>query len=457
MRSNVLVLAALVAAVGGGYGCSSGPPPIAGFFGAGGGPPESGGGPSASSGAEFPTPSFGATSVAATPPHPLAGGTLIVLNDGHTAVAADPDHDLLYVADTTASQLLHTIQLGAGDEPGRLAEDGAGRVHVALRGSGSLVTIDPASGAILARRLVCPAPRGVAWDSTRDAVWVACATGELVALPSAGGAPTTSLVVERDLRDVLVQDGALTVTSFRQAAVLRVAADGSVTRREPLASSQSSAQAQVAWRAVAGPEQSTIVVYQTESTAPIPTSTPGGYGGGDGQGPPVETTVASVGLTGVGSFGTFDLAVLPVDVAISRDSATIAVVAAGNALDRLPCVFFGAANAMTMNGAAMIDGARQAVAVAFDGAGHAVVQTRAPARLDVVDVSGALQTSIHLDPRIDSDTGFDVFHTIAGAPIACASCHPEGGDDGHTWILDSETRRTPSLRGTIAGTAPDRK
>jgi cytochrome c peroxidase len=38
--------------------------------------------------------------------------------------------------------------------------------------------------------------------------------------------------------------------------------------------------------------------------------------------------------------------------------------------------------------------------------------------------------------------------------IACASCHPEGRDDGHVWILDGNRRRTPSLRGTIAGTAP---
>jgi cytochrome c553 len=52
------------------------------------------------------------------------------------------------------------------------------------------------------------------------------------------------------------------------------------------------------------------------------------------------------------------------------------------------------------------------------------------------------------------DTGHDVFHSAAGALVACASCHPEGGDDGHVWQLDGAPRRTPSLRGTIAGTAP---
>jgi hypothetical protein len=453
MRTNVLVLAALAAAVGGGYGCANGAPPIAGFFGGPSGTTGPGFGGSSSGGSEFPQPSFGATTQAATAPRPLSGGTLIVLKDGHTAVAADSDHDVVYVVDTAASKVLQTIALTAGDEPGRLAEDGAGRVHVALRGGSSLVTLDPASGTILARRMACPAPRGVAWDPTRDAVWVACATGELLAFPSAGGPPTTNVVVERDLRDVVVIDGALTVSTFRHANLLSVAADGTVARRSTLPSTQSLGGAQVLWRTVAGAQGTTVAVYQTESSAPIPTSMPGGYGG-DGSGPPVETTVASLGPTGVQSYGSIFMAVVPVDVALSREGTTVAVVAAGNALDSLPSVMFADAATMAEMGAASTDGVRQAVAVAFDGSGRAVVQTRAPARLDVVTTTGDVVSTTILDSRADSDTGFDVFHTVAGAPIACASCHPEGGDDGHTWILDGEPRRTPSLRGTIAGTAP---
>lgn len=39
--------------------------------------------------------------------------------------------------------------------------------------------------------------------------------------------------------------------------------------------------------------------------------------------------------------------------------------------------------------------------------------------------------------------------------IACASCHAEGGDDGHVWGFDGiGPRRTPSLLGTVAGTEP---
>jgi cytochrome c553 len=62
--------------------------------------------------------------------------------------------------------------------------------------------------------------------------------------------------------------------------------------------------------------------------------------------------------------------------------------------------------------------------------------------------------SISLSSLSRDDTGHDVFHAQASAMIACASCHPEGGDDGHVWNFNGQLRRTPSLRGTIAGTAP---
>jgi hypothetical protein len=52
------------------------------------------------------------------------------------------------------------------------------------------------------------------------------------------------------------------------------------------------------------------------------------------------------------------------------------------------------------------------------------------------------------------DTGHAIFHANAGINVACGSCHLEGGDDGRVWEIDKERRRTPSLKGTIAGTAP---
>jgi mono/diheme cytochrome c family protein len=421
-------------------------------------------------------------------------------HDGQTAVVADSDRDALYVVDVMAMAVRSTIALKAGDEPGRLAEDGEGRVHVALRGGGGLVTIDPVNGALLARRAVCPAPRGVAWDASSDSLWVACATGELVQLPAGGGSPTRSLHVERDLRDVIVQNGALSVTSFRSATLLRLGADGSVARRDTISSDGSSPQ--VAWRAQALPAGAIVMAHQMESIQSISTTIPGGYGGtgagfapgnffddasvlpplnagfaqsadaselfeGDGAAvsplaePPflptsIVTSVLSVIAPGGGLLSQHPLSgVLPVDIAVAPDGTTVAGVTPGSAFTPGLSTFFVVSGS---GGGAETDLSLgpddQPIAVAFDATGRVILQTREPAKLWVVPVAGGNIGSIQLSAKSRDDTGHDVFHTQAGGQIACASCHPEGGDDGHVWMLDGNSRRTPSLRGTIAGTAP---
>src|SRR5262249_60383703 len=97
-----------------------------------------------------------------------------------------------------------TFALMPNDEPGGVAMDVGGRAHVALRRGGALVTIDVARGQILARRAACSAPRGVAYDASLDAVWMACAGGELLVFAAAGGAARTVTQLDRDLRDVVV-------------------------------------------------------------------------------------------------------------------------------------------------------------------------------------------------------------------------------------------------------------
>ncbi|MDP8999320.1 MAG: c-type cytochrome [Myxococcota bacterium] len=442
-------------------------------------------------------PSFGSTVIAATAPPPISGGTLLVTHDGNTAIVSDPDRDAIYVVDVTGQSVRFRVSLHPGDEPGRISEDGAGRVHVALRSGGALLTLDPATGSVLTRRAVCPAPRGVAWDASSDLVWVACATGELIAFPSRDGPATRSLVVERDLRDVIVQaDGAMTVTKFRSAEVLRLDGQGSVSRRDILTRSSPIAAARVAWRTIPGPSAgATLTVYQQESTLPIMTNVTGGYGTGSGSGagtssggsgpfgsnsssgtvpegrpvalpPPLEppgldsivqSAVAVLDRDGtVLSTTTIPHGVLPVDIAASADGR-VAIALAGNGFTSLPSITLlslGATSNIRLE--SQVPNSQQVIAVAFDGNGDLLAQARDPAMLFVI-AKGAMTrspTSISLSSVSRRDTGHDIFHTEAGGLIACASCHPEGGDDGHVWMLDGLPRRTPSLRGTIAGTAP---
>src|SRR6476646_5297858 len=73
-------------------------------------------------------PNYGTSVVTASvAPPAISGGTLRILADGHTAVAADPDRDQVYIVDLTAKSVRATVALNPGDEPGRVVADAAGR------------------------------------------------------------------------------------------------------------------------------------------------------------------------------------------------------------------------------------------------------------------------------------------------------------------------------------------
>ena len=116
------------------------------------------------------TPAPPPPAAAVTTPPPISGGTLLVLRDGRTAVASDPDRDRIYVVDLDPEGVRATVMLPEPvAEPGRVVEDTDGRVHVALRGGRRVATIDPRDGRLLARRALCPAPRGLAFDAGQQA------------------------------------------------------------------------------------------------------------------------------------------------------------------------------------------------------------------------------------------------------------------------------------------------
>ncbi len=232
-------------------------------------------------------------------------------------------------------------------------------------------------------------------------------------------------------------------------------------------------------------------MHQEHSKIPLPTHIPGGY---TGKLPAVSERCTTTDPDGMSQsidlvsdvpmppFGPSMGAVLPVDIALSAQGTFAVVVAAGNAfVPDLPNLFAiglgGGTDGGTTPTELWPDGvagqpgtraffkstSKQPIAVALDAHGRVLVQTREPATLWVSAPPPAgpssrgstlAGTEIVLSTVSRADTGHDIFHTAAGVFLACASCHPEGGDDGHVWLLDGQPRRTPSLRGTIAGTAP---
>jgi mono/diheme cytochrome c family protein len=299
-------------------------------------------------------------------PPPIAGGTLLVTRTG-LAVASDPERDAMVVADLASATLLGTIPLEAGDEPGRLVEDSLGHVHVALRRGGAVLTIDPTTRAVLMRRPVCAAPRGLALESA-DSLTVACADGKLVTLPTAGGEATRLLTLEPDLRDVIATPLGLGVTRFKSAELLRVDASGAVTRRDhaprvlgtrvvrdrdvpeenALVGGATKQVADpfrplIAWRALAGANGRIVVVHQRAVEAEIdivePSQSSNSYGSSGGCDGIAQNGVSIFGQDGTVTNFTVAGAPLPVDAALLADGQTLLIAHAGPADTETPRPF----------------------------------------------------------------------------------------------------------------------
>lgn len=420
-----------------------------------------------------------AVKVAAKAPPPISGGTLLVTISG-VAVAADSDRDVVWLVDLT-SHAVSKVALQAGDEPGRVVEDAQGRVHVGLRGAGAVATVDVASGTIVDRTEVCSAPRGLAYDAQTDSVHVACAGGELITLPAAGGKATRALRLDRDLRDVVFQGGQLFVSRFRSAELLVVDAKGNVLNRQTPPKlgdfkgggpngnpGGTTFTPQVAWRTIALPGGGAAIVHQRSADAPVVISTPDGYGNGGGNpcgdGTIVGTTVTTVDGSGNvkgGSIPAPSISGASVVVDIATDgSGNFALASAGN-----DAIFFTSTTQIdpTTNGpfncnpSASVSPGGQATAVAA-WKGQWIAQTREPAGLAFIDpTANNAVTRLELSTETAADTGHHLFHHDASdqTHLACASCHPEGHEDGHTWVFDTiGARRTQTVSGGVLDTAP---
>lgn len=283
-------------------------------------------------------PYFGPAVTLKEAPPPISGGTLAVAPDRVTAIASDPDRDRLYIVDVPSSTV-RTIALSTHDEPGRIVVDAHGRAHVALRGSGTLLTVELATGATLRRR-ACIAPRGVAYDGSNDQVVLVCAEGQLVRFPSDTGDAVMRATVAPDLRDVVVRkNGDLVVSTFRSASMLHLDSQANVLDVSAPAAGQSS---HVMWRMAAldlGDGQERVVAAAQrprEGKLPAPTAVAasGSYG--------TSTTSARCdpgvvsGEIRMGAGGHIEnrhiqlmpQATLPIDIA--TEGALAVVLAAGN-------------------------------------------------------------------------------------------------------------------------------
>ena len=429
---------------------------------------------------------------------PISGGNLLISSDGTHAFVADPDRDRLVDVDLTSANAVE-IPLNAGDEPGRLVQDAAGRVQVALRRGGALVTIQ--NDQVSARRAVCAEPRGLAYEAATDLVHVACSTGELVSLPAAGGDATRNVFIDRDLRDVIVRNGTLYVTRFRAAELVQLDANGAIVTRITPPTEQRidfndedgggissgsdgpggvPAIPAVAWRTILTPSGSILMSHQRQLQTILSTVTHGGYG--QGCGGPVEPDLTFIdGSNATWPMLPIDGDALPVDIAVNNAGTELAVVyAAAQITQRITIDTITGDNGTPSStvcpdstgdmggdgngaptpvaegglGTLMTDTLGAPTSVAFTPSDQVVIYYPELPGLAIHGNDGTTQI-ITLPGDIGYDAGRALFHTQTPSGLACASCHPEAKDDGLIWNFDTEgVRRTQNVSGQILARAP---
>jgi cytochrome c553 len=221
----------------------------------------------------------------------------------------------------------------------------------------------------------------------------------------------------------------------------------------------------VAWRMVA--HGSDVFVLHQRSVAHVPVfdvaggsySGPGGCTAGV-----VESVITRI--RGAGSTVAASIApALVTDLAVSADGSTLWLSSsttrttstlhslATNRVDagpEVPCI--EPVSYETADRESLIGTQRISIAILPDGT--PVSQVRLPNAVEI-GVTGA---RIAFGADGEADTGHALFHLTTPVGLACASCHPEAGEDGHTWTFGSPDvpllRRTQSLRGGLVSTAP---
>jgi hypothetical protein len=171
-------------------------------------------GASQSSGRALLTRTDGSAGIASVEP---AGTLAFVTTDSGTfVVAALAAADRVRVVRVDANALdedpltvrtVGSVALRPGDSPGRVIDDRHGRALVVLRGSDSIVALDPLQGAIVERYAACASPRAVAVDDAGIA-YVACASGEVVNIRLSDGTETRR-VTTGALDDIAVSGNSL--------------------------------------------------------------------------------------------------------------------------------------------------------------------------------------------------------------------------------------------------------
>jgi mono/diheme cytochrome c family protein len=397
---------------------------------------------------------------------PVYGGTMESAPGIRGVVAADPEGDRLL---RVVGKEVLEIGLGYNARPFRVHVEET-RAWVTLRGRGELTSVSLDTGEIEWTTRVCLEPRGVT-RSQAGPLLVACAGGEIVEVDD-DGALLRLAILDVDLRDVVAANGVLLVSRFTTGEILevdpdtllevdRVDLDGVVWRMRPY---DFFASQDDPW-----PEPGALVLRQIMNCETI--ELPGddtdtateeespAYGSTDSNlschTPLVKSQLMFVGRYGPRYSQGLEGATAATDMVITQQGE-VAVANAGAGKNDGDVLLFQyyAGSSQSPSEVIRLTSPGRASALAVDEDGSLVAQAAGPLSLQrLTDMDVVLE-----EPKDETDEAIRLFQEQPGVGVSCASCHPEGLDDGKVWMFLQDDqlllRRTMPLAGRILSRQP---
>jgi len=402
------------------------------------------------------------------------------------------------VIDADSGQLLRldhglavTARLAIGPTASQLVYDpGARRAYVADRGHDRVVVVDVGTGLTRAATWRTPTePYGLALSPDHKTLLVTTvADRTLVALDTATGREQWRHALGREPRGVAISaDGRTALVAYLSTGTVERVDLADARHR----GSQVSLAIQPVNRRFVDPNQSPdvgrafarnafavrflggeVAVVAHQMSTPIQAGAgrenTGSYGGGFQ--PPIEHRLAFVAPAEGGVTRTVDAQIaLHQPRALAWDRAHDTLYVAGYGSEDLLAVA-GASQAsarLLATGRVVASGTCGPEGLAAPGDGTVLVWcglTRKVIRAKVAPAAvAAVATSAELAPtRLSAlaHRGRELFRGAGDGRVsqrgalACASCHPEGRDDGLSWRIGGRVLQTPLLDGRIAGTHP---